>query len=88
MLIFLTYARTYARFSSPLILAFMLVFFGYARRLMYARALGFIEMLDVCLMYFCVVVIGYAVDNCCSKKNLNASRPSEHLPVGEKCQNV
>ena len=30
---------------------------------MYARALGFVEMLDVCLIYFCVVVVGYyAID--------------------------
>ena len=55
-------------------------FFGYARRLMYARALGFVEMLDVCFMYFCGVV-GYDVDNCL-KKNQTAPRPSEHPPVG------
>ena len=53
MLIFLTYGRTYARFSSPLI-----DYSVYACSLRlcstYACALGFVEMLDVCLMYFCV----------------------------------
>ena len=57
---------------------------------MYARALSFVEMLDVCFieMYFCVVVAGYVVDNCL-KKFQNAPRPSEHpLVREEKCQNV
>ena len=52
---------------------------------MYARALGFVKMLHVCLMYFCVAVVGYAVDNRL-KKNQNATRPSGHPPVrGKKC---
>ena len=70
------YFPCYARFSSPLILGLCLFsgFFGYARRLMYARALGFVEMLDVCLMYFCVDAVGYAVDNCCTIFFLNKDR--------------